>query len=369
MASAGYDNDALVAAFGQIITLNQCGVAGFALLVHEYLITFHWEVELFWNRRMTGAVLLFLANRYIVLATLTFAVSGVMVSFPRDSCSTVAIVTNALAILQYIPWAAFSGMRAYALSRGNIMFTALISLLSLVPTHFVFGIAGVIDPVLNGCVIVDHVKPALGHKLYRLTIASRVSLVAADALLLLATWIAIPNAMRGASRGHRRSFSTVLLRDGTLYFGILLVLNALHLAFTVRAIHGAPFQAASYVIQLIHPITGVLVSRFLLDLQDANRHALDLASRSRSALCGDGNGGRTFGDAGADTLRFLHIRAPESAVWSVVSLGPDAEQEEVGGGKEEEEEVEQGNAATGEDRYDAGKGESVIEESSRKTAL
>ena len=31
-------------------------------------------------------------------------------------------------------------------------------------THFVFGIAGVIDPVLNGCVIVDHVKPALGHK-------------------------------------------------------------------------------------------------------------------------------------------------------------------------------------------------------------
>ena len=58
--------------------------AGAALLVHEYLITFHWEVELFWNRRMTGAVLLFLANRYVVLATLTFAVSGVMVSFPRD---------------------------------------------------------------------------------------------------------------------------------------------------------------------------------------------------------------------------------------------------------------------------------------------
>ena len=57
---------------------------GAALLVHEYLITFHWEVELFWNRRMTGAVLLFLANRYVVLATLTFAVTGVMVSLPRD---------------------------------------------------------------------------------------------------------------------------------------------------------------------------------------------------------------------------------------------------------------------------------------------
>lgn len=38
-----------------------------ALIFYEYLATFPAEVRYFWRRRITGASLLFFANRYLVL--------------------------------------------------------------------------------------------------------------------------------------------------------------------------------------------------------------------------------------------------------------------------------------------------------------
>lgn len=38
-----------------------------ALLAYEFLITFDQEVEMFWVRKMTGASVLFLSNRYLLL--------------------------------------------------------------------------------------------------------------------------------------------------------------------------------------------------------------------------------------------------------------------------------------------------------------
>ena len=38
-----------------------------ALIFYEYIITFGQEVELFWRGKLTGAVILFMANRYFSL--------------------------------------------------------------------------------------------------------------------------------------------------------------------------------------------------------------------------------------------------------------------------------------------------------------
>ncbi|PIL24626.1 hypothetical protein GSI_12510 [Ganoderma sinense ZZ0214-1] len=38
------------------------------------------------------------------------------------------------------------------------------------------------------------------------------------------------------------------------------------------------FQHASFVLEFVHPLTGILVSRFLLDLQSTNRESLHLDS-------------------------------------------------------------------------------------------
>ena len=42
--------------------------AGTAWIVYEYILTFTQEVELLWRRKFTGATLLFLVNRYLLLA-------------------------------------------------------------------------------------------------------------------------------------------------------------------------------------------------------------------------------------------------------------------------------------------------------------
>ena len=39
-----------------------------ALIFYEYSITFSDETRLFWTKKITGAVVLFFANRYITLA-------------------------------------------------------------------------------------------------------------------------------------------------------------------------------------------------------------------------------------------------------------------------------------------------------------
>ncbi|RPD53397.1 hypothetical protein L226DRAFT_540571 [Lentinus tigrinus ALCF2SS1-7] len=273
---------------------NRLGIAALVILVYEYLLTFEREVNLFWKSRITGAGVLFFLNRYVVLVTSLLSISGIVVDIKTSSCGFIAKMTNVFAMLQYVPWAAFSALRVYALS-NNCACGVLVFLLSVAPVgaalaHLALGLTGEMDPVF-GCIVVDPTTPEMAHKL---TIGSRTCLIVADVLIILITWKTIPP--RCWAHGQSSTFGTILLRNGTLYFVVLLVMNLLHLVFTVvsvcvtspltrtcgpmtkRAQVSAPFQAASYVILFIHPITGILMSRFLFDLQDANRRSLCLDS-------------------------------------------------------------------------------------------
>ncbi|TBU55130.1 hypothetical protein BD310DRAFT_826441, partial [Dichomitus squalens] len=89
-----------------------------ALLAYDYIITFNSEVTLFWmGGHLSGATILFLLNRYVTLAERIVSVSSfpysVEVCLPTVSSSFVATVV--LRAVQYLPWAAFSTLRSYAL--------------------------------------------------------------------------------------------------------------------------------------------------------------------------------------------------------------------------------------------------------------
>ena len=43
-----------------------------ALVIYEYTLTFRDEIDLFWNRRLSGAAILFALNRYLMLGVITF---------------------------------------------------------------------------------------------------------------------------------------------------------------------------------------------------------------------------------------------------------------------------------------------------------
>ncbi|KAI0788106.1 hypothetical protein C8Q74DRAFT_656716 [Fomes fomentarius] len=112
------------------------------------------------------------------------------------------------------------------------------------------------------------------------TSASRASLIAADVLLIFITWSAL-----SGRRGFRtkNSFSHVLLRDGTIYFICLLILNSVHLVFTELSIARSTFQVGSYVIYFTEPLTAILVSRFMMNLQVVNSTAVHVGLESRGS--------------------------------------------------------------------------------------
>ncbi|RPD57220.1 hypothetical protein L227DRAFT_578128 [Lentinus tigrinus ALCF2SS1-6] len=262
-----------------ILVNNYCVTAASVVFIYEYIITFGTEVELFWTQPKTGATMLFLLNRGIVMFFTWYDMITNFLTQPSSiqSCADVVKTTLVFEVLQYIPWAAFSSLRAFAIARSWPL-SILVFALSIVPVainlaDFAFDFGGVLIPPF-GCVSTDTVSVELA---LRFTIASRACLIAADALLILLTWRKL---YRGdANTREKGGFVHVLLRDGTIYFLVLVVQNILHLTLTLLSISTVlQNQNVSVVALFTEPLTAILVSRFLIDLQVANRRSLNKTS-------------------------------------------------------------------------------------------
>ncbi|TFK84742.1 hypothetical protein K466DRAFT_601756 [Polyporus arcularius HHB13444] len=105
---------------------------------------------------------------------------------------------------------------------------------------------------------------------------SRVPLIVADVLLIYVTWTKLSSrgAMTTIRQSKRLSLSDILLRDGTIYFVVLFMLNLLHLVFSVTAVIAD--SGGSYLSVFTSPVTAILISRFLLELQEANQTVVRL---------------------------------------------------------------------------------------------
>ncbi|KAH9888970.1 hypothetical protein C8Q73DRAFT_655086, partial [Cubamyces lactineus] len=236
-----------------------------ALLAYDYLLTLRHEVRFVWSRKFTGATVLFLLNRYIII--LLYLVD-IITLFPIISkvsaCPGTGRFITVLEVLPYIVWAAFSSLRAYALSSRNLPIGLLIFVLSLVPAgvnaYFFSTFSFVELPSPSNCTALSDITAQL------MTIVSRASLMAADALVIGVTWAStyrIGKASRDARLGF--SFGTLLLRDGE-HLEVLVAMNIVHM--TLNTVKPNDFvQQASYVTVLENPITSILVSRFILNLR------------------------------------------------------------------------------------------------------
>ncbi|KAI0738647.1 hypothetical protein C8Q80DRAFT_1124768 [Daedaleopsis nitida] len=284
---------------------NHCSNAAYAFLLYEHIITLGQEVELFWRRNLNGATVLFCANRFLVFSFYTMN----MVSYLHmsdESCVMFAKGINVINILLYLPWALFSALRAFALSQSRLL-AVIVFLLSSVTiglnySLYHFGLTGYNDPLVGCEGVVLDITPTLAKNY---TIVSRACQIAADVLLIIITWRATHKsaAIKNIVRRSSLSFQEVLLRDGLVYFLVLFLLNSVHLICTMLALQPA-LQASSYVSVLMtpyvsspltapaarlqHSVIAVLVSRFLIDLQTADRNTVNMFRTSHgSALAVD----------------------------------------------------------------------------------
>ncbi|OBZ72798.1 hypothetical protein A0H81_07334 [Grifola frondosa] len=99
-----------------------------------------------------------------------------------------------------------------------------------------------------------------------MVISSRTCLIASDALVLAVTWSKTYQLRKAAQQAQvKASLLTLLLRDGTIYFVVLLILNALHIVFNF--VEQVPFVSI-----FADAFTSILISRFILNLREVDIH-------------------------------------------------------------------------------------------------
>ncbi|KAM5536956.1 hypothetical protein V8D89_009385 [Ganoderma adspersum] len=282
--SSSEDTAAVVAKFSSFIVSDYCSNVATTLYMYECIITIDYEVELFWKRKFTGASSLFFLNRYLRLsfyiAELVFWAS---LSTPVRRSTFIRFV---LLIHALIRSRAFSGLRMFAVSSKNWYLSIFVFALSIVPfatdlVNMGYGVSGEMTPAY-GCSSFELTPVYIERRLMYannglFAIAGRTCLMAADCLLILVTWLTLS---RRALHSSPNTFVHVLLYDGAIYFVVLLILNTLHLAFTVASLVTPALQSASDLIVFVEPVTAILVQRFSSSstdhLQLANRKALHL---------------------------------------------------------------------------------------------
>lgn len=159
----------------------------------------------------------------------------------------------------------FSALRASALWGRNRAIFFVVVVLGFVPVvtnSFVvassrYFYSSDFGACLDIIEIPDHVFGAL-------TIAARIPVIIADALVLILTWAKTYKQVMAARRAQTTtSVSLCLLRDGTIHFVILLTLNLLEL-LTHRT------STSSIVSSFITGIPPILVNRFMLNLRQVD---------------------------------------------------------------------------------------------------
>ncbi|RDX40556.1 hypothetical protein OH76DRAFT_1490192 [Lentinus brumalis] len=267
---------AIAALFDTLYTGDYCVVAASVLYIHDCFVTLEREVACFWTAKRTGASFLFFANRWISMANYVMTLAALVVPFSSDKAM------YAGEILQLVPGAVFSALRAFVLSRSKLL-GALVLALSLVPVGanlvaYSYQLSGAKLPPF-GCVRTDDTTAEVSlRRRSAVTVISRVPLIVADMLLIYITWTKLNarSSLRDIQQlGKRRSLSEILFRDGTIYFIVLFILNILHLVFAVTAL-AVEENGTSYVTVFTAPLTAILISRFLLDLQHADQAVMRL---------------------------------------------------------------------------------------------
>ncbi|RPD57191.1 hypothetical protein L227DRAFT_507023, partial [Lentinus tigrinus ALCF2SS1-6] len=146
-------------------------VASAALLLYDYLLTLDKEIELFWNWKSTGATALFMVNRYLVMILRLANLAGfVPMSDQVHRCAIAVKIALGFTLLQYVPWATFAGLRAFALSRYKSL-SAFVFVLSMATpavniSLYPFGFTGYYDPIF-GCTVIDPLSLSLSRKYAR----------------------------------------------------------------------------------------------------------------------------------------------------------------------------------------------------------
>jgi len=281
MSSYAPDLTAEVTSIAASLWISYCCIfAGSTLVFWDHISSFSKEVQFMWGRKLNSVTLLFYLNRW---TTFVWALVNTTLVLPLANVSNCRGDNNfgqAITITLFIFWAAFSAIRVYATSGGRWVLAALVCTLALVPA----------GTNLYGSLIAAYYQieaiPALGLECVsgktfsgatstKFAVATRVCVIASDLIVLLVTWHATFKLKRFADRNNFETpVVTMLLRDGTLYFLALLILNVFNIVGWATDVF--VFSVEDFTT----PLSSIIISHFLMNLRQASASGTQVSPSS-----------------------------------------------------------------------------------------
>jgi len=246
----------------------------YTILIHEYCLTFTLEVERFWGRKKaTWVTIFFFLNRYYVPLG---QIPGFLLNFwyPRSHnnqmiCHHLELYDHTYAFVVQVIVSAMLIMRTYALYGRSLRVLALTTSVMLVLIGF--GCWDVISKkaeykethefipmeyfVINGCTSPMDETLALKY------VNTWGTLLAFDTLIFGLTLYKMLLSLRS---GYESSILTLMLRDGSLYFGIMVAFNVANL---VTFVYGGTFNRIC-VTYFVNSLSSVMITRLMLNMRD-----------------------------------------------------------------------------------------------------
>ncbi|KAH9840577.1 uncharacterized protein C8Q71DRAFT_721107 [Rhodofomes roseus] len=234
----------------------------FAMMIcYDYVLCLGHEVELFWNKKVLGSSVIFFANRYSLLVYGLSCFLQVHLSTTSMSCKTIDLIFYIANMLLFAIAPIFGALRAYAISNGNKLIGSAVLMTGMVPT-----IVNLDVPTLATRSSVEN-----GHTVDQLGSTGRT----------------------------------------------LLFMNLMELA--VRSLVNVSTTSVAYTSFMAIPVSSILISHFLVNLQQLSCQDYQLGSRpetSTSHNFSDPVFNSIVGSMGADlefTTLSASMDAPENA--------------------------------------------------------
>ncbi|KAI0374972.1 hypothetical protein BV20DRAFT_934912, partial [Pilatotrama ljubarskyi] len=232
--SQGEQVEEFVEYYTQYRAVNYVNLAAFVVILFDYLITIDCEVR-------------------------------------SACCMALNYTMQTVVALLYGVWAAFSGLRIYAISNHNRFVTWSVVLLALVPVGTNIYLESQITDIYSedtGCMATISLSTdtaqslSLGRTL--ISVTTRASLTVSEAIVIVVTWMKTwATARTPLPAGSRPSFTALVLREGILFFCVVLTFNIIQIIFTF--VESSTF---SLILQFLNVLTPILISRFYFDLDD-----------------------------------------------------------------------------------------------------
>ncbi|KAH9842996.1 uncharacterized protein C8Q71DRAFT_720382 [Rhodofomes roseus] len=261
-------------AFETFFVTNCLIAAATTLYVYDRCISLDQEIELVWRRRLSVATIVYVLMHVSLLVNIVTIVALLVVTgcdrvYPRDyrnsMYNNISLGHRSWQKLIHL-YAAISALRVYAINGRAIGVPSAIILLFLMYTSYDFynacSLYKLKAPPPVGCLILTSMRPTAQHadcveRLSGLRIAGIVCAIVAEVLVLVATWRATYKVRQMVNDSSmRRSVSGLLLRDGTIYFGMIVILFII----------GAIFE---YTVESLDRLQAICITRLYVNLRHA----------------------------------------------------------------------------------------------------